>query len=196
MAGASLTHPHSQLVATPIIPGVVATELQGARRYTEYRDRCVFCDIVRQEQDEGKRLVAENDHFIVFAPYAARSPFEIWLLPKRHCGSFAAISAEEQTSFAAILGETLRRLHLCLDDPPYNYNIHTAPCDEDEGEEFHWHLAISPRLTIAAGFEMGTGIYINVTPPEVTAEYLRETDPDAVTLVAGDSGVRAEQSGD
>ena len=195
VAGASLTHPHSQLVATPVIPGVVANELQGARRYSEYRDRCVFCDIVKQELDEGKRLVSENDDFVVIQPYASRSPFETWIIPKRHGASFAAISAEEQTSFAAMLGETLRRLHLCLDDPPYNYNIHTAPCDEDEGEGFHWHLSISPRLTIAAGFEMGTGIYINVTPPEVAAQHLRETDPSAIAVVAGESTVRAEQSG-
>jgi len=195
VAGASLAHPHSQLVATPVTPGVVASELHGARRYSEYRDRCVFCDIVRQERDEGKRLVSENDDFVVLQPYAARTPFETWIVPKRHGGSFAAISAEEQTSLAATLGETLRRLHLTLDDPPYNYNIHTAPCDEDESAEFHWHLSISPRLTIAAGFEMGTGIYINVTPPEVAAEYLRDADPDSIAMAAGESHIRAEQSG-
>ncbi len=193
VAGASLSHPHSQLVATPIIPGIVAGELHGAARYTEYRDRCVFCDIVKQELDEGKRLVADNEHFAVIQPYAARTPFETWVLPRRHCASFAAISAEEQTSFAVMLGETLRRLHFCLDDPPYNYNIHTAPCDADEDEDFHWHFSISPRLTIAAGFEMGTGIYINVTPPEVAAEYLRETDPDRAAVAAGESGVVSEK---
>ncbi len=193
VAGASLSHPHSQLVATPVIPGVVSGELQGARRYTEYRDRCVFCDILRQEMDEGKRVVSENEHFVVLEPYASRSPFETWVLPKRHCASFAAIAAEEQTSFAAILGETLRRLHFCLDDPPYNYNIHTAPCDRDEESEFHWHLAISPRLTIAAGFEMGTGIYINVTPPEVAAEFLRATDPNQAP-VSAEPAVAAEAS--
>jgi UDPglucose--hexose-1-phosphate uridylyltransferase len=192
-AGASLSHPHSQLVATPVIPGIVSAELQGARRYSEYRDRCVFCDILRQEQEDGARIVAENDHFLVIAPYAARTPFETWLLPKRHCASFAAIAAEEQSGFAAILGETLRRIHYCLDDAPYNFNIHTAPCDEDESEDFHWHLSISPRLTIAAGFEMGTGIYINVTPPELAAEHLRETDPYPAP-VAGESGVGAEPS--
>jgi UDPglucose--hexose-1-phosphate uridylyltransferase len=194
VAGASLSHPHSQLVATPVIPGVVAGELAGARRYSEYRDRCVFCDLLRQELDEGKRLVSENEHFIVIEPYASRAPFETWLVPKRHTASFAAISAEEQASFAATLGETLRRLHFCLDDPPYNFNIHTAPCDSDDDQGFHWHLAISPRLTIAAGFEMGTGIYINVTPPEVAAEYLRETDPHSVPVAAGESAPRSEQS--
>jgi UDPglucose--hexose-1-phosphate uridylyltransferase len=192
-AGASLSHPHSQLVATPVIPGIVSAELQGARRYSEYRDRCVFCDILRQEQEDGARIVAENNHFLVISPYAARTPFETWLLPKRHCASFAAIAAEEQSGFAAILGETLRRIHYCLDDAPYNFNIHTAPCDEDESEDFHWHLSISPRLTIAAGFEMGTGIYINVTPPELAAEHLRETDPYPAP-VAGESGVGAEPS--
>ena len=192
VAGASLSHPHSQLVATPVIPGVVAGELQGARRYTEYRDRCVFCDILRQETDEGKRLVAQDEHFVVFQPYASRSPFETWVMPKRHCASFAAISAEEQTSFAAMLGETLRRLHYCLDDPPYNYNIHTAPCDRDEDGDFHWHLAIAPRLTIAAGFEMGTGIYINVTPPEIAAEFLRATDPNPQQVGAPQPAVAAE----
>ena len=113
-------------------------------------------------------------------------------MPRRHCASFAAISAEEQTSFAAMLGETLRRLHYCLDDPPYNYNIHTAPCDRDEGGDFHWHLAIAPRLTIAAGFEMGTGIYINVTPPEIAAEFMRATDPNAQQVGAPEPAVAAE----
>ena len=192
VAGASLGHPHSQLVATPMIPGMVSAELHGARRYMDYRERCVFCDLLRQETDEGQRLVAENEHFIAFEPYASKSPFETWLLPKRHTASFAGISAEEQSSFAAMLGETLRRLHICLDDPPYNYNIHTAPCDVEDQADFHWHLSISPRLTIAAGFEMGTGIYINVTPPEAAAEYLREVDPDAAVLVAKESVVEGE----
>jgi len=196
VAGASLNHPHSQLVATPMIPGVVGEELEGARRYMEYRDRCVFCDMLRQEAEEKQRLVAENEHFIAFEPYAAKCPFETWLLPKQHAASFAAISAEEQTSFAAILGETLRRLHVCLDDPPYNYNIHTAPCDTDDQDDFHWHLSISPRLTIAAGFEMGTGIYINVTSPEVAAEELREIDPEAAMVVAEESRVGGESPGE
>jgi UDPglucose--hexose-1-phosphate uridylyltransferase len=160
-----------------------------------YRERCVFCDIARQEMDEGKRLIAENEHFIAFEPYASKTPFETWLLPKRHSASFASVSTEEQAGFAAILGETMRRLHVCLGDPPYNYNIHTAPCDIDEMEEFHWHLSISPRLTIAAGFEMGTGIYINVTAPELAAEYLREADPDTALLVGARSSAGSGSGG-
>jgi len=184
VAGASLSHPHSQLAATPMVPGGVSAELEGARRYRQYRDRCVYCDILRQETSEGERLISENQHFIAFAPYAAKFPFETWLLPKRHAASFAAIAAEEQSSFAAMLGETLRRLYLCLDDPPYNYNIHTAPCTSDDREDFHWHVQIFPRLTIAAGFEMGTSIYINVTPPEAAAGYLREVDVRAEAAAA------------
>ncbi len=196
VAGASLAHPHSQLVATPVVPGQVAAELEGARRYREYRDRCVYCDILRQEADEGVRLVSQNDHFVALEPYAAKYPFETWLLPKRHGASFAAISAEEQTAFAAMLGEVLQRLHFCLDDPPYNYNIHTAPCGDDEKDDFHWHLQIFPRLTIAAGFEMGTGIYINITPPEVAAECLREIDLQAAAPVREETTVGSENPGE
>jgi UDPglucose--hexose-1-phosphate uridylyltransferase len=191
VSGASLGHPHSQLVATAMVPGEVASEIEGARRYESYRDRCVYCDILRQEVAEGNRLVAQNEYFLSFEPYASKYPFETWIMPKRHCPSFAAISAQEQAAFAAMLGETLRRVDLCLDDPPYNYTLHTAPCDSDERPDFHWHLEIFPRLTIAAGFEMGTGIYINVTPPEVAAAYLREVQLAAPepkeTRVAGDA---------
>ena len=176
VAGASLAHPHSQLIATPMVPGTVAAEMAGAKRYESYRERCVYCDIVNQERNEGSRVVVENESFLAFEPYASKYPFETWVVPKRHGPSFAAISAEEQASFARILGEALRRIHGVLDDPPYNFTIHTAPCDSDDRPDFHWHLEIFPRLTIAAGFEMGTGIYINVTPPEVAARYLREYD--------------------
>jgi UDPglucose--hexose-1-phosphate uridylyltransferase len=193
VAGASLSHPHSQLVATPVVPGQVAAELEGVERYRQYRDRCVYCDILRQETDEGGRVVSQNEHFVAFEPYAAKYPFETCLLPKRHCASFAAISAEEQTAFAAILGEALQRLHFCLDDPPYNYNLHTAPCDQDDQDHYHWHLKILPRLTIAAGFEMGTGIYINVTPPEMAAECLRQVDLQAAAAILAESPVGSEQ---
>lgn len=178
VAGASLSHPHCQLVATPMVPGVVAAEIEGAKRYERYRDRCVYCDILRQEVNEGSRLVAENEDFIAFEPYASKYPFETWVLPKRHCASFAAITAEEQTKFAAMLGEALRRIHLCLKDPPYNYTVHTAPCDSDDKGDYHWHVEVFPRLTIAAGFEMGTGIYINVTPPEMAARCLRQAESE------------------
>ncbi len=175
-----------------MVPGQVALEMEGAKRYESYRDRCVYCDLLAQEQREGTRIVTENDAFVAFAPYAAKYPFETWIVPKRHAASFAAISAEEQASFAAILRDTLRRIYYTLDDPPYNFTIHTAPCDSDDRPGFHWHLEIFPRLTIAAGFEVGTGIYINVTPPEVAARYLREVEMQAPPPAPKETAVSSE----
>jgi len=181
VAGASLAHPHSQLIATPMIPRDLAEELEGVRRYEQYRDRCVYCDIIRQEVEEGTRVVADNGQFLSFEPYASKYPFETWIIPHRHAPSFAYISPQEQSGFAAILKETLLRIRMRLGNPPYNYTLHTAPCENDQSGMYHWHLEIFPRLTVAAGFEMGTGIYINVTPPEQAAEYLREVDISAET---------------
>ncbi len=174
VAGASLEHPHSQLIATPMVPEDVMSEIEGAARYEQYHDRCVYCDMIQQEIEEGERLVLENEHFIAFEPYASKYPFETWLLPKRHRGSFATISTEEQSVFAQTLKEVLLRVYLLLDDPPYNYTLHTAPTRTANDEHLHWHLEIMPRLTITAGFEMGTGIFINVTAPELAATHLRE----------------------
>jgi UDPglucose--hexose-1-phosphate uridylyltransferase len=183
VAGASLAHPHSQLIATPVIPRDIFDEMEGARRYEQYRDRCVYCDIIQQELDEGSRIVAENSDFIAFEPYASKYPFETWVMPRKHGPSFAHILPQEQTAFASILHESLLRIRLRLGNPPYNYTLHTAPCDEDQSALYHWHLEIFPRLTVAAGFEMGTGIYINVTPPEQAAAYLREVEltPEAAS---------------
>jgi UDPglucose--hexose-1-phosphate uridylyltransferase len=174
VAGASLEHPHSQLVATPMIPKMVMEELEGAERYEQYRDRCIYCDIVREELEGGERVVTENADFLAFEPFASKYPFETWITPKEHLASFAQVSDEQQRSFAAVLKETMLRIKLCLNDPPYNYMLHTAPCGQEDDERFHWHLEIAPRLAIAAGFEMGTGVYINVTPPEQAAGHLRE----------------------
>jgi UDPglucose--hexose-1-phosphate uridylyltransferase len=176
IAGASLAHPHSQLIATPMIPRDIFDEMEGARRYEQYHDRCVYCDIIRQEIQEGVRVVVDNEYFLAFEPYASKYPFETWVVPKRHLSSFAYITPQEQSAFAETLKETLLRVRLCLNNPPYNYTLHTAPCDEDQSALYHWHLEIFPRLTVAAGFEMGTGIYINVTPPEQAATYLREVE--------------------
>jgi UDPglucose--hexose-1-phosphate uridylyltransferase len=179
IAGASLSHPHSQLIATPMIPRDIVEEMEGARRYDQYRERCVYCDILRQELEEGERVVADNGDFLAFEPYASKYPFETWILPHRHAPSFAYISQQEQASLAQILRETLLRIRNCLGNPPYNYSLHIAPCDDDQKSLYHWHLEIFPRLTVAAGFEMGTGIYINVTPPEQAAAHLREVDISA-----------------
>ena len=181
VAGASLEHPHSQIIATPMIPIDVVNELEGATRYYQFRDRCIWCDMVQQEMSQGTRVVNATEHFLAFEPFASKFPFETWLLPKTHQASFAAMSRERMVEFAELLQDALGRISRCLNSPPYNFALHTAPCDREDSDVFHWHLVIMPRLTIAAGFEMGTGIYINVTSPEDAAKYLREAEkkPDA-----------------
>lgn len=174
VAGASLEHPHSQLIATPMIPIEIRNKMEGAQRYHQYRDRCIWCDMVITEQEESVRVVNETEHFIAFNPFASKYPFEIWVMPKQHQADFAAMTRERVVEFAEIMQDSLGRIAECLNGPPYNFAIHTAPCDCQDTETFHWHMVIMPRLTIAAGFEMGTGIYINVTSPEDAARYLRE----------------------
>jgi UDPglucose--hexose-1-phosphate uridylyltransferase len=176
-AGATLEHTHTQLIATPIIPKSLQEEIDGARRYFELKERCVFCDIVQQETAEsnGRRVVVTSERYVAIEPFAPRFPFETWILPRRHVDSFQALSDPEETAeFAGILKDTLQRLNRALDRPPYNFVIHTAPVSESELEYYHWHLEIMPKLTRVAGFEIGSGFYINPTPPEDAAQYLRE----------------------
>ena len=176
-AGATLEHTHTQLIATPIIPKSIQEELDGSRRYFELKERCVFCDIIQQETSEqnGRRVVLTTDRFVVLEPFAPRFPFETWILPLQHSDSFQAMSdPAELQEFAGVLRETLQRLNRALDHPPYNFVIHTAPVSDTELEHYHWHLEIMPKLTRVAGFEIGSGFYINPTPPEDAAQYLRE----------------------
>jgi UDPglucose--hexose-1-phosphate uridylyltransferase len=180
-AGATLEHTHTQLIATPIIPKILQEELDGARRYFELKERCVFCDIVQQETSEqnGRRVVLTSDRFVVLEPYAPRFPFETWILPLRHDDSFQTVDPGELEEFARVLKDTLQRLNRALDHPPYNFVIHTAPVTDSELESYHWHLEIMPKLTRVAGFEIGSGFYINPTPPEDAAQYLREIAVEA-----------------
>jgi len=176
-AGATLEHTHTQLIATPIIPKILMEELEGARRYHELKERCVFCDIIQQDTADhnGRRVVAMNDRFLTIEPFAPRFPFETWILPRRHDSSFQVVQDDDEfKDLAKILKDTLGRLNRALDRPPYNFVIHTAPVTEGELEYFHWHLEIMPVLTRVAGFEIGSGFYINPTPPEDAAQYLRE----------------------
>ena len=175
VAGASLEHAHSQLIATPIIPQQAWVKIKGIERYQEYYQRCVYCDIMQQELGDGERIVAMNSSFLSFAPYASRYPFETWIVPKERNAHFVNISPAQIRELAAILKETLLRLDLCLDDPPYNYMLLTT----DFTDNFHWHIEIIPRLSIAAGFELGTGIHINVVAPEQAASYLRQVKLEA-----------------
>jgi len=172
-AGASLEHNHSQLIATPVVPKRVMEEMDGAKRYYEYRERCIFCDIVAQETKGRKRLINENNSYISVCPFAPRFPFETWILPRNHRSNFEDATAAELKDLAQILKDSLRRLKVALNSPPYNFIIHTAPITLKGIEFYHYHLEIIPVLTRIAGFELGTGFYINPTPPEESSLYLK-----------------------
>jgi UDPglucose--hexose-1-phosphate uridylyltransferase len=173
-AGASLEHTHSQLIALPVVPKQVREEADGARAYFNFKERCIFCDIIRQESESGTRVIADSPAFIAIAPFAPRFPFEIWIIPKVHQSAFEDSQKQEFEQLAVILKDMLMRLDKVLDYPAYNYIIHTSPIPETPSEHYHWHLEIMPSLTKIAGFEWGTGFHINPTPPEESARFLRE----------------------
>jgi len=173
-AGASLDHTHSQLIALPIVPKRVSEEIQGAKTYYLYKERCVFCDIIQQETKEGIRVINENDHFICIAPFTSRFPFESWVLPKAHDIYFEDINNQEILSLTKIMKDILTRIKVVLNDPPYNFLLHSSPFYEKDIRFYHWHIEIIPKLTKVAGFEWGTGFYINPTPPENACVFLKE----------------------
>lgn len=179
-AGASLEHSHSQLIALPILPIYVVEELQGAKQYYTYKERCVFCDIIRQEMDNGIRVVGENEDFLTLAPYAPRFPFETWILPKRHESAFENSSSQMFENLAKAVKLLLMKADRVLDNPPYNLVIHSSPVQDPTNEHYHWHIEFMPKLTKTAGFEWGTGFYINPTPPEEAAKFLREASVEDV----------------
>ena len=172
-AGASLEHPHSQLIATPIIPIMVSEELTGAAAYFQMKERCVWCDIVRQERRTTQRIILEHGGFVALAPFAPRFPFETWILPSKHRSAFEETQVDELRGLAELLGEFLRRLNTTLNEPPFNFMLHTAPLREGELDYFHWHLEVIPKLSNVAGFEWGSGFFINPMPPETAASALR-----------------------
>lgn len=171
-AGASLSHPHSQIIATPIVPVNIQGELQASREFHEKHGKCVFCEILEKERS-GPRLVLENEGFVVFAPYASIYPLEFWIVPKKHSPNILNLSETEVSSFARTLKNSLKALKDVVNDPPYNYGIHLS-ITEDDQDYYHWHLEVYPKLAIWAGFEKSTGIYINTVPPEIAAESLRK----------------------
>ena len=177
-AGASIIHPHYQIIATSIVPPHIHAEILGCYNYYQDKKTCIYCDIIAEEIKVKDRLVYENEHFVVISAYASRSPFETWVLPKKHGARFENMSAEEVKHLSFVLKVTLGQLYTKLSDPPLNFYIHTMPIRRDkhsmhEEGSFHWHLTIFPRITIWAGFEYATGIPVNPIPPEVTAEFLR-----------------------
>jgi len=185
-AGASLSHPHSQLIATPVTPLTMAGELISAKDHYQEKERCLFCDVINQELDSGDRVVMSTDQMVAITPFASRFPFEIFLAPRHHQHSFAEINDSMIREVAVALKEVLMRIRKCLNDPAYNFLIHTVPNTKARPRrtsywdtieaDFHWHIELMPRLTGIAGFEWGSGFYINPTAPEEAAKYLREAE--------------------
>jgi UDPglucose--hexose-1-phosphate uridylyltransferase len=172
-AGASLSHPHSQIIATGIVPHHRRWQEEEAQRYFDYWSRCVYCDIVAFEMEDRQRVIDENESFIAFVPFAAEVPFEIWIMPKEHQADFGMITSDQRTDFARILQGVLRKLYVKLNDPDYNYVINSAARYKADEPQVHWYCQIQPRLTTPAGFELGSGIPINPSLPELDAEFLR-----------------------
>jgi UDPglucose--hexose-1-phosphate uridylyltransferase len=172
-AGASLEHSHTQLIGLPIVPRTVKDEIAGSKNHYELRDRCLFCDIINQEVADGRRVVSENDDYIALAPFAPRSPFETWIMPKSHYSSFSPHNGGFK-GLAEIFQDVLKRMDALFETPSYNFMLHTSPFKDEDNDYYHWHIELKPKLTKMAGFEWGSGFYINPTPPEEAAKYMRE----------------------
>ncbi len=180
-AGASLEHPHHQIFTLPILPSDIQRLLRGAEKYAQSHNQKAFTDILDFERSEQERIVFENDHFTAYCPFASRVPFEVWVMPRRSNPFFDDMNHAEQEALAEVMQEVLGRLYTGLQDPPYNYYILSAPCDNSGYvcdasmfPNFRWHIQILPRLTKWAGLELGTGLEINPVPPEQAASFLRE----------------------
>jgi UDPglucose--hexose-1-phosphate uridylyltransferase len=172
-AGASLSHAHSQIIATPMIPTTIQEELKASKAFYDEHGKCVFCDIIEREA-KSPRLVFDSDDFMVLAPYASITPMEFWIIPKKHAPNILNLSPSEISAFAKTLKASLKALKELVNDPPYNYGFHLAINSEAQ-DSYHWHLEVYPKLSIWAGFEISTGIYINTVTPETAADSLRKT---------------------
>jgi len=171
--GASLEHPHSQLIATPLVPAVITNEISNLEKYQHEYNSCLICDLIKTELETGSRIVALNEEFIALCPFASRFPMETWVLPRRHQSCFDTVEDGQLEQMACILQEVLGQLKEKAKDPPFNLVLHSAPL-HNETAAYHWHLELLPRLTNVAGFEWGTGMFINPTPPEIAARFLKK----------------------
>jgi UDPglucose--hexose-1-phosphate uridylyltransferase len=175
-------HSRSQIIATSVNPFSAKQKLDGAKKYFNYRERCLYCDMIQQELEAKVRIIAETEHFVAMTPFAPRFVFEIWILPKKHDCDFAKGVVGQEHDLAKMMKLVLTKLKVGLDDPAYNYVIQSAPFRHGDtgtkwktlGDDYHWHIEVSPRLTRVAGFEKGSGFYISSIPPENVAEFLRE----------------------
>ena len=172
-AGTSLEHPHSQIIATPIVPPHIRAPLYQSQLACDAYGDCIYCGMMEEEYRQQVRVVKETEYFLVICPFASRSPFETRIYPKTHRSSLVTTSDRELEDFASVLQDTLKRLSIGLNDPDYNYVIRSAPIEDRDVKYHHWYVVIVPKLTTPAGFEIGTGIYINTMLPEHCAEFLR-----------------------
>jgi len=168
-------HPHWQVLATPVVPREITDEIEHARAYHDYRERCVFCDMLRQEIDDGGRVVAANEHAVALAPFAARVPFEVWMLPRRHAAAFESVGERERRDVAAVLRTVVRKLDRAVGDPAFDLALHGAPFGDAESPSYHWHVELLPRLP--GGTATVAGFFVNPLPPEDAARFLRDV-PD------------------
>lgn len=176
-AGASLGHMHSQLVALPQVPPVMAAELAACERYSAEHDGCIFCQLINEERTHRQRLVVENDSFVAFCAYAGRQPYETWILPREHQASFEHLGDAVADELADLLQQLVARLHTLLTPLSYNLILHTVPFAVSNADSFHWHFELVPRSTQLAGFEWGTGLHINPLSPERAAANLVASGP-------------------
>ena len=173
-AGASQQHPHSQIVGIPIMPGQVVERVAHARQFFAASGRCLACSMIAEEQAEGSRVVAENAAYIAFIPYAALSPYHLWIFPKAHAACFSEVPRDTEGALAELLHTVLEKIYGLLGNPPFNLVVRSLGPREKDAAYFHWYLAIVPRVNRVAGFELGTGMYINPMLPEAAAAALRE----------------------
>lgn len=177
-AGASIVHPHYQIMTLPFVAPHIHSEIIGCYHYYQTFNACIYCEIIKEELNMGLRVVYESDHFVVISAYASRSPFETWIVPKKHESRFENLTKDELVHLSFVLKVTLGQLYTKLNDPPLNFYIHTMPFVRNkhtmsEEKSYHWHLTIFPRISIWAGFEFSTGIPVNPISPETSAEFLR-----------------------
>ena len=173
-SGTSLAHPHSQLVATPIAATYYRRKFGVAVDYYDDVGKCLYCDLVAEELDKGERIVAQTKQFVTLHPYASRVPYEVWIIPKIHCATFGLFPTTYLGELAIVLKDSLLCLYRKLNNPDFNLMLDTTTTEDEEDPYYHWHFRIIPRLTAIAGFEMGSGIYINTVLPEETARLTRE----------------------
>lgn len=172
-AGTSLLHPHTQIIGTPITPLLVRTRREEQVRYFDNTGNCLLCDLLQDEVNDGERIILHTDHFVAFIPFAALSPFHTWIFPKRHSSTFGSITDIEIDDLSRQLKSVFLKFHEGLENPDFNYVMRSHDPNECDSPYFHWYLSIVPRITETAGFELGSGMYINTAIPEKSAAFLR-----------------------